>query len=792
MGDIPRPGGPYADEIIGPHWPGTSESALLDRASWAQSEAAAMSALVPAITAAWSAYRAAADAHMFEEPAAMLLRAAHMVEMRADQYRAMAVMFQQIAHTIQGVKSGITGVVVAAQTQIAALKAAATAQMAAASMTPGAAAGIAAQAEAQIRAIVDGAKAEVAALDGLAAGASSLPKFGSIGPGGVGGPGGGGPRPPGRAGMDHTTPGPTPPPTIGPPRPRLENAADPNNLKDVFDQARPPGGHGAPEGPPAGPKTPTPGGDTPGPVQNPPTGSPGGGTPSPGTNGMVPDGGTPGPGDHGITDIGGGRNAPDGGAVGDGGNSLFGDRPGPGGGLGDTGDGGGANRVEPLPWLGNGNNNGGAGTVSPTSTPPPPAVAPGPQGYSPSSPMSPSSPAAPVSPQVTPSAPAATPTTPSPAPAPAPAGPVGQQVSVTGQPQGSAPGGGGQPSPTAAAAAESAANTSGQSNNMRSVAAAAFAASAPMEVVLGALDPDANLALAETVVAALLAASPAMLGLEWAASVVSAGTGQQVLVTSNEGRGWIPPRVHLPRDVESPWLVGEVSSSWELVNDAGRVLVEHAHANGDRYQLLALASTRAISSTMRARFPDARFSTVTRADDALDLGPKSVNTLDRLSIGVPEMSSRINAVADGAVAIETLGLVWDANYSHLGWVSPMTLPGTQVTAAAVREQILATMNRERDRGFEAVPDHMWQKLTELDGLARSGCVSAQLTADGIPVGGLVDDPASILRAMTAERRVNELVLLLNGRPSRARLRHIYFAYDQVIVSERASLVSQPV
>ena len=236
-----------------------------------------------------------------------------------------------------------------------------------------------------------------------------------------------------------------------------------------------------------------------------------------------------------------------------------------------------------------------------------------------------------------------------------------------------------------------------------------------------------------------------------------------------------------------------MSSSWELVNDAGRILVEHAHANTDRYQLLACASTRAISSTMRARFPDARFATVTtHADDALDLGPKSVNTLDRLSMGVPEMSSRINAVADDALAIEALGLVWNANYAHLGWVSPMTLPGTQVTAAAVREQILAAINRERDRGFGAVPDHMWQKLTELDGLARSGCVSAQLNADGIPVGGLVDDPASILRAVTAERRVNEMVLLLNGRPSRARLRHIYFAYDQVMLSERASLVPQPV
>lgn len=332
--------------------------------------------------------------------------------------------------------------------------------------------------------------------------------------------------------------------------------------------------------------------------------------------------------------------------------------------------------------------------------------------------------------------------------------------------------------------ASGAAASSSSASSMRGVAAAAFTAAIPASGVIST-GPNPDLVLAQTVLEGILAASPRVVGLGWAVSVVATASGaQQVLVTSNEGRGWIPRDLFLPRDVLSPWTYGgpqvaAASVAWENVTDPGRVLAEHAWAMRGRYELRALVSTAAVSAAVRSRFGGAAFATVTSANSALDLSKATDHTCDRLGIADQAVGERIDQVADEALALESLGLAWDGA-RRLQRVSPMTLPGTPITAVAVREQILTAINSDPERSWKAAPDDLWTRLTELDSLALAFSVGSKFDARDVKLGDLQPDSMSAARAGVCERRVNEMVLLLHGGPSHAKLRDIYFAYDQIL------------
>src|SRR5207248_1784596 len=103
------------------------------------------------------------------------------------------------------------------------------------------------------------------------------------------------------------------------------------------------------------------------------------------------------------------------------------------------------------------------------------------------------------------------------------------------------------------------------------VAAAKERENEPAHVVNG--DADNDLIIARTLLAAVLAVvEDSVAGTTWAVSVMRGPEGAGVFLTSNEGRGWLPAGLFLPREVSSPWLWDEIldghgeGSPWEGVS----------------------------------------------------------------------------------------------------------------------------------------------------------------------------------------------------------------------------------
>lgn len=76
--------------------------------------------------------------------------------------------------------------------------------------------------------------------------------------------------------------------------------------------------------------------------------------------------------------------------------------------------------------------------------------------------------------------------------------------------------------------------------------------------------------------------------VQWAAGMVAVSGSKQLVVTSDRGRGWMPPNAVLPANIELPWRHPE-AAQWEGLLDPARVIVEYAAAIGGT--LTALAST---------------------------------------------------------------------------------------------------------------------------------------------------------------------------------------------------------
>lgn len=79
----------------------------------------------------------------------------------------------------------------------------------------------------------------------------------------------------------------------------------------------------------------------------------------------------------------------------------------------------------------------------------------------------------------------------------------------------------------------------------------------------------------------------------YAAAVVVSDGGRQVILTSDRGRGWMPPGVVIPAEVASPWDHAE-SMAWEGLTDPCRVLREYAEA--ESLTLAAMVTNRYVVS----------------------------------------------------------------------------------------------------------------------------------------------------------------------------------------------------
>ncbi|MFI6779150.1 type VII secretion target [Nocardia sp. NPDC050412] len=319
------------------------------------------------------------------------------------------------------------------------------------------------------------------------------------------------------------------------------------------------------------------------------------------------------------------------------------------------------------------------------------------------------------------------------------------------------------------------------------VAAAKDKEAAPAYVVGDAVNND--LVVARTLLGAVLAAvDSSVLGLHWAVAVMRGPGGVGVFITSNEGRGWFPAGLYLPREVSTPWLwdemlgagSAEAASPWEGVSDPARVLVEFGLAWGAKAgaSLSAVVSSGSIDSGLRARFNDVAMEGMVAPSYDVDLRVATPDTADRLGLaGSVEALEQIAAVPDSALRARCVELAADA-HAKVGRIRD--LPADGAVARGVRDRILAAVQSGRD-----IPRSWWDELRDADDLLAASIMPRRVDVGRVEPGDLrVDDADGGLRTLVFERRCNELVLLLAEETTRQQLRDAVYAHEQIVKHPR--------
>ncbi|MFE3445396.1 hypothetical protein ACFXNW_20400 [Nocardia sp. NPDC059180] len=307
---------------------------------------------------------------------------------------------------------------------------------------------------------------------------------------------------------------------------------------------------------------------------------------------------------------------------------------------------------------------------------------------------------------------------------------------------------------------------------------AAMAAAAGPAFVLGE-KVDGDLVLARTLLAGVLAAAPHVTGPESAVAVMRHPGGVSAFLTSNEGRGWLPAGVFVPRELSTPWVwsVSE-GAGWEGISDPARVLAEFALAWGRKSgaRLTALASSLAVDAMLGAQLGEVATVGSVEASAAMNLSSPGPRLMDRLELaGSPRMLARVAETPDDEIHARCVDLAIDA---HQRLARAGSSSSDSLGVAALRERILPAIRQGAD-----IPEQSWDELRDLDDLLSVSMVSRRFDATRVALGELRSDQpgaeASALRAMVFERRCDELVLLLNGEPTRQRLRDAMYAHAQI-------------
>ncbi|MEU1985858.1 type VII secretion target [Nocardia sp. NPDC019395] len=312
----------------------------------------------------------------------------------------------------------------------------------------------------------------------------------------------------------------------------------------------------------------------------------------------------------------------------------------------------------------------------------------------------------------------------------------------------------------------------------------------PNYIVGDAVNED--LVIAKTLLGAVLAATDSAVGMTWSVAVMRGPAGAGIFINSNEGRGWLPAGLYLPRQVSTPWLWdellaedGDAASPWEGVSDPARVLAEFGMAWGAKANavLSALVSSGPIDPGLQGRFGDVAMQGMVGPSDDVDLRVLTPDTVDRLGLtgSVPALES-VSSVPDARVRARCIELAVDA-HTQLG----RSLPGYNDTVGArsIRDRILAKVE-----AGEEVPGSWWEELRDADDLLAAAMISQRVDVGRVDIGAIrVDDEVNALRAMVWERRCNELVALLEQEPDRQVLRDAVYAHSQV--SEHPSFVAAP-
>ncbi|MCU1648201.1 MAG: hypothetical protein JWN03_8476 [Nocardia sp.] len=311
------------------------------------------------------------------------------------------------------------------------------------------------------------------------------------------------------------------------------------------------------------------------------------------------------------------------------------------------------------------------------------------------------------------------------------------------------------------------------------VAAAAEKAAPPAYVVGGEVNGD--LVLVRTLLASALAAADSPIGMAWAVCTMRGPDGAGVFITSNEGRGWLPAGLFLPRQVSTPWLwddllgVGEAGTPWEGISDPARILAEFGVAWGPKAnaKLTALVSSGPIDPSLRAALPEVAMEGLVEPSFDVDLRVHTPGTVDRLGLaGSNAELESLAATEDTAVQSRCSELAADA-HAQLARSVPAS---AEVAAARVlRERVLAIL-----QAGQTVPGDMWEQLRDADGLLAAAMIALRVDVGRVELGVVrTNDEAARLRGLVFERRCNELVLALEEESTRQSLRDAVYAYDQV-------------
>ncbi|MEV0359722.1 hypothetical protein AB0H71_27055 [Nocardia sp. NPDC050697] len=325
-------------------------------------------------------------------------------------------------------------------------------------------------------------------------------------------------------------------------------------------------------------------------------------------------------------------------------------------------------------------------------------------------------------------------------------------------------------------------DSTGSDDLIRETVGAAMLFAAEPSFVLGER-VDGDLVLARTLLAGILAATPELLGVSWAVAVLRRPSGVSAFVTSNEGRGWLPAGLYLPREVSTPW-VWEIAEgfAWEGIADPARVLAEFGLALGRRSgaRLSALASSVRIAPVLRGQLGEVALAGEVPAAAALDLGTERPGLTDRLGLtGAPALLDRAAAVPEPELGARCLSAALDAHtgVARRRWHTPEALD-----APALRARILTALRQRRP-----VPEPWWAELRDADDLIAAAVPARRADVARIPLGELRAEAAdgrsgperAALRALAFQRRCDELVLLLDGPPDRQRLRDAIYTHAQV-------------
>ncbi|MFF2554710.1 hypothetical protein ACFVUS_27165 [Nocardia sp. NPDC058058] len=309
------------------------------------------------------------------------------------------------------------------------------------------------------------------------------------------------------------------------------------------------------------------------------------------------------------------------------------------------------------------------------------------------------------------------------------------------------------------------------------VGAAMTAAAAPTFVLGDRVDGDSI--LARTLLSSILAVvDSSALAPAWSVAVVRHHSGVSAFVTSNEGRGWIPAGLYLPRALSTPWVWKAIrDDAWEGVADPARVLVEFGRAWGRTSggELSAVASSAPIDSILRGGLPAVRFDGEVVAATELNLSVPAPDRLDRLGMTASaRLLDRVAGVPDPALALRCVDLARDA---HIRISKAIPDPAYSMGTPELRQRVLTALRRRTPPA-----EHWWEELRDADDLLAASMVSRRLDTSRVPLGELrfaQDGELAALRAMQLHHRCDELVLLLARTPDRQCLRDAVYVHAQI-------------